>query len=205
MNIADIINLSELLAQMAQIKRGTKLPNGEFEPDSHHAFSLALIAYQVCASENLQLDTEKVVLYALAHDLLEIITGDEDTLHATPDQLADKQSREQQALTEFDTVFARYPALRQAMYDYEKLDTPEAATVFVLDKACPAWTHHVDNGLHARQKGLVTVEQVDQWAQRKREAFSARLAAQPPERILDIFEESYQSLRALYVAEKDVE
>ena len=198
MTIQDIIRLSELLGEMGNIKRATKLPNGEFEPDSHHAFSLALIAYQICMTEKLDLDANKVMLYALAHDLLEIITGDEDTLHATPERLAEKQQREQEAVSEFDEIFVEYPDLRNAMHEYERLDTPEAATVFVLDKACTTWTHHADAGEHARAKGLHVKAHIEAWARSKREAFERRLKVKPPQRILDIYEESFEALKGLY-------
>lgn len=198
MHIHDIVTLSELLGEMANIKRATKLPNDEFEPDSHHAFSLALIAYQICMSEKLDLDANKVVFYALAHDLLEIITGDEDTLYATPEQLAAKRAREKEVEKEFDILFANYPELKGALYEYEKLDTPEAATVFVLDKACTTWTHHADNGSHARTKGLHKKEHIEKWAKSKREAFERRLNVKPPERILEIYEESFEALKGLY-------
>ena len=80
MNIREIITLSELLGEMGDIKRGTRLPNGESEPDSHHCFMLALTAYEVCKKIGLALDFEKLLLYGLVHDLPEIINGDVWTL-----------------------------------------------------------------------------------------------------------------------------
>lgn len=194
MNINQIIRLSELLGHMGDIKRATKLPNDEFEPDSHHAFSLALIAYQVCVSEKLDLNVDKVVFFALVHDLLEIVTGDEDTLHASAEQLAAKKRRELVAMEEFEELFEDYPELLSALHEYEKLDTPEAATVFVLDKACTTWTHHHDNGRHARAKGVGTKEAARKWADGKREASKQRLNCQPPDRIFEIYEESFKAL-----------
>ncbi len=198
MNIDDIVKLSELLGEMGHVKRATKLPNHEDESDSHHSFSLALISYHIAATHCPELDASKVMLFALCHDLLEIITGDENTLHYTPEQHAAKHAKEQAALSEFDEVFAKYPELREAMYQYERLDTPEAATVFVLDKACTTWTHHPHRAEYARRNNIHTKEDVEAWAERQRVKFSDRLNAEPPKAILEIYEQSFVALKELY-------
>lgn len=183
---------------MGAIKRATKLPDGEFEPDSHHAFSLALISYHIVRTECPELDANKVLLFALAHDLLEILTGDVDTLHFTAQQHIAKRQAEDRAMAEFDKVFAIYPELMQALYDYEKLDTPEAATVFVLDKACTTWTHHWDKAQYARERNIRTKADVAAWAERQRDKFQHRLKVMPPQKIIDIYEASFLELQNLY-------
>lgn len=200
MTTAEVIQLSKLLGEMGSIKRATDLPNGDAESDSHHSFSLALIAYQFVVAECSELDVHKVVLFALAHDLLEIITGDQDTLHFTVEQHAAKQAKEQAALKEFDSVFAKYPDLRSAMYEYEKLDTPEAATVFVLDKACTTWTwvHHPDHINHTQKRGIAGRKDVEAWAGRMRDKIESRLQVQPPQKVLNLYEESFEALRNMY-------
>jgi len=200
MNIQDIIRLSEMLGEMGQVRRATHLPNGEPESDSHHSFSLALIAYHIVKTECPELDADKVLLFSLAHDLLEIITGDEDTLHFTQEQHAAKHAREEEAIKEFDEVFSRYPTLLGAMHDYEKLDTAEAATVFVLDKACTTWTwlHHYDMKNHALVRNITKKADVEKWAERQRTKFKARLKVSPPQPILDTYEESFKALSSLY-------
>jgi 5'-deoxynucleotidase YfbR-like HD superfamily hydrolase len=198
MNIYTIIRLSELLGEMGNVRRGTKLPNGEFESDSHHSFSLALIAYHIVTAHCPELDVNKVVLYALVHDLLEIVTGDEDTLHYTPKQFAQKHEREKAALAQFKDMFATYPELKDAMLEYEKLDTPEAATVFVLDKACTTWTHFWDKGAYAKERNIANSTKVIEWADRQRSKFTMRLVAMPPQKIFDIYEQSFEALKGLY-------
>jgi 5'-deoxynucleotidase YfbR-like HD superfamily hydrolase len=201
MNVESIIRLSDLLAELGKVDRATLLPGGRLESDSHHSFSLALIAYDICKRECPELDANKVMLFALTHDLLEIITGDEDTLHLTAAELQAKHDREKEALKDFDKLFADYPLLRDAMYDYDRLDTPEAATVFVLDKACTTWTHIHDQANHAKTKrNITTSQQVEDWAERQRQKIAKRLKVQPPKAILDIYEESFLKLRELFDA-----
>lgn len=198
MKIENIIKLSEILGEMGNIKRATKLPNHENESDSHHSFSLTLIAYQITESICPELDQKKILLFGLCHDLLEIITGDEDTLHFTEAQHAAKQAREKEATSAFDKLFLNYPDLKQAMYDYEKLDSPEAATIFVLDKACTTWTHHPHNAKYARLNNINSVADVEAWADRQRAKFKKRLKVQPPQEILEIYEKSFEELKRLY-------
>jgi 5'-deoxynucleotidase YfbR-like HD superfamily hydrolase len=185
---------------MGLVKRATQLPNGEAEPDSHHSFSLALVAYHIVKTECPELNADKVLLFALCHDLLEIITGDDDTLHFTPEQHIAKHAKEQVSLKEFDTVFAHYPELKNAMYEYEKLNTPEAATVFVLDKACTTWTwlHHRNVKSHSVERGITKKVDVERWADRQRAKFQSRLKVQPPRKILDVYEQSFEALKELF-------
>ncbi len=198
MSIQEIIKLSELLGEMGNVKRATKLPNHEDESDSHHSFSLALISYHIVTAKCPELNANKVMLFALCHDLLEIITGDENTLHYTPEQHAAKHAKEVEAQRVFDEMFANYPELKQAMYDYEKLDTPEAATVFILDKASTTWTHHLHNAEYARANNIHTKADVDAWAERQRIKIKSRLKVTPPRAILDMYEESFAALKELY-------
>jgi 5'-deoxynucleotidase YfbR-like HD superfamily hydrolase len=198
MTTAEVVDLSNLLGQLGKVRRATRLPGGKHESDSHHAFSLALIAYQFCVQHCPELDIDKVIRFALAHDLLEIVTGDENTLHHTVTAHKLKQQKEAKALKEFDKLLQRYPALKQAMYDYERLDTPEAATVFVLDKACTTWTHHHDKGTSLRRLEVTTRADVVDWADRVRAKLQARLKIQPPQPVLDLCEDSFVKLQELY-------
>jgi 5'-deoxynucleotidase YfbR-like HD superfamily hydrolase len=202
MRIQDIINLSELLGEMGKVKRATDLPNGEAESDSHHSFSLALISYHIVKNDCPELDADKVLLFALCHDLLEIVTGDDDTLHFTAEQHAAKQAKEETALKEFDTIFAEYPELKAAMHDYDRLDTPEAATVFVLDKACTTWTwiHHSDLENHKKNRSVSTKSDVEAWASRQNKKFAKRLKVQPPKVILDVYRQSFEELKSHFEA-----
>lgn len=200
MSIQDIVKLSELLGEMGNVMRATHLPNGKPEPDSHHSFSLALVAYHVAATECPELDANKVMLLALAHDLLEIITGDEDTLHYTPEQHEAKQARETEAIAEFDKRFANYPELKSAMHEYERLDTLEAVSVFVLDKACTTWTwlHHPDLEEHSAVRGIKSKADIENWMSRQQKKFANRLKVQPPAAIMKVYTESFNAMKDLY-------
>lgn len=198
-DVNDIIKLSDLLAELSAVKRATKLPNGEYETDAHHSFSLALIAYHICDEHQLDLNREKLLLFALVHDLLEIVTGDEDTLHHTSADNAAKHQREQEAVEDFNALFANYPSLAAALHEYEKLDTPEAATIFVLDKACTTWTHFHDGGEYLRvERGIATLQDLGERADVQRLKLKNRLKAQPPRAVMDVYDNSLRKMEELF-------
>lgn len=190
-----IVALSDLLGEMGAIKRATLLPSGEPESDSHHSFMLALTAYDICSQHCPELNLSKIVLFALVHDLAEIITGDEDTLLLDRASLQAKHERDKAALHEIEQRLANHPALLVALHEYERLDTPESAFVFVLDKACTIWTHFHDNGSSLHSRGATTRAIIDEWYSKQIEKIQNRLKIVPPQVVLDIFSESHNALR----------
>jgi 5'-deoxynucleotidase YfbR-like HD superfamily hydrolase len=100
--IVEFIELSKILGEFGQIKRATLLPNSEFETDSHHSFSLALIAFELASQYAPELEIKKILLYALVHDLPELVTGDVQTLTATSDELDIKAQVDAHAITKIE-------------------------------------------------------------------------------------------------------
>lgn len=193
-DVKRLIYLSDLLSKCEDIKRAIKLPHGSDESDSHHAFSLAVIAYDICKHYKIDVDIEKVLLYALVHDLLEIVTGDEATLMMTDEELELKRLREEDALQDFERLLQDYPDILKAFHEYERLDNKESATVFVLDKSCTVWTHFHDNGENLRYFGITSKGDIHNWYQRLLRKINKRLVAQPPSKIMEILHESYVAM-----------
>ena len=195
LDIPEIIELSENLAELGKIDRRTLLPGGRNESDSHHSFSLALTAYDICQKYCPELDCNLVVRYALVHDLLEIILGDEDTLQSTAAELHAKHQREQAAWHELENKLRKYPSLLSGLKEYEALDTPEAATVYVLDKTCTIWTHFWDSGESLHSRGAASRDDIDIWYKTQQDKLQKRLKVMPPQIVLDIFADSYGKMR----------
>lgn len=194
-DVTRAIKLTELLARCQEIKRAITLPHGESETDSHHAFSLALIAMDICKRYKLDVDVDKVVVYALVHDLLEIITGDEPTLMLDDAGLAAKYERERLAEQEFKELLHDYPDILEAYDSYERLDTVEAATVFVLDKTCSIWNHFHNDGDTLFENGVTSKSDIDMWYEITRNKIIKRLRKEPPEAVYKLFEDSFQKMR----------
>ena len=191
----EVIRLAALLGPFDDIKRATKLPSGSYESDSHHAFSLALIAYTVAGKYCPELDQQKVMKYALVHDLLELITGDEPTLHHTHEQHAAKKAREEMAAKDFQQLFGDHPTIVKDLEDYEKLDNQESAFVYVLDKACTVWTHFFDAGSNLRELGILKRADIDTWYERLQAKIANNLVAEPPQIAYEILEQSFGRMR----------
>ena len=161
--VLELIELSRLLGEFGQIKRGTRLPGGEQETDSHHSFSLALIAYELASQYAPELDAKKILLYSLVHDLTELVTGDLDTLRATPEELEKKAKAEATALAETEKVLSSAPNIIAALKAYEAREDDESLFVYWIDKMATIPTHFYDNGANLRRRGVYTQSDIQKW------------------------------------------
>lgn len=155
-SLEDIFTFTEMLHEFQQIRRQV-LVNGEDrqENDWEHSFQTAMLAwYIINASDgDLDLDTGKVLKFALAHDLVEVYAGD------TPFQEAgeDKEKREAKAAQRLQNEFPEFAALHSVIEAYEKNEQDEAQFVYALDKIIPLINIYMDGGRSWRKDG-VTLE-----------------------------------------------
>ena len=122
-----------LLHAAQRIKRISRLPDEkEFRNTGEHTFELALLAWYICSSEKLELNIEKVIKYALAHDIIEGYSGD-TPIFDTEGQKT-KAAREEAALLRIEKEFPEFPEFTQTIHEYEKRDNAESRFVYALDK-----------------------------------------------------------------------
>ena len=164
--IDEIIELSRLLGEFGQIRRVTLLPDGSEETDSHHSFSLALIAYELARQYAPELNSQKILLYALTHDLPELITGDVNTLTVSPEELAIKAKADASALAATEAQLASAPHVVAAIKDYENKIDDESLFVYWIDKMITIPTHFYDNGDNLRKLGIRNQQDIQQWYER---------------------------------------
>lgn len=126
------IATSELFDQFARVDRIPRLSNGDRENDVEHSFLLATIATDLAQELRPDLDVNRIRQFSLVHDMLEIKTGDVATFSTSPEEQAEKERREKEAL---DELLAELPPLEaEALREYEKQDTPEACWTRYVDK-----------------------------------------------------------------------
>ena len=126
------IATSELFDQFARVNRIPRLSNGDRENDVEHSFSLASIATNLAQELRPDLNVDRIRHFSLVHDMLEIKTGDVATFSTSPEEQAEKERREKEAL---DELLAELPPLdAEALREYEKQDTPEARWTRYVDK-----------------------------------------------------------------------
>lgn len=164
--IEEIIGLSRLLGEFGQIKRVTLLPNGDQESDSHHSFSLALIAFELAIQFAPELDTKKILLYSLVHDLPELVTGDTNTLLASSEQLTQKAKHDQDAIEEVRLTLRHATHILDALEAYELKQDDESLFVYWIDKMTTIPTHFYDNGANLQALGIHHRGDIEAWYQR---------------------------------------
>lgn len=161
--VLEIIELSRLLGEFGQIKRAAKLPNGEHETDSHHSFSLALIAFELAAQFAPELDHKKILLYSLVHDLPELVTGDVNTLRSSQEELLKKAKQDQEALEKTKRILEFSPNIIVALEAYESKADQEALFVYWIDKMIVIPPHFFDKGENLKRLGVTNRGDIKQW------------------------------------------
>lgn len=108
------------------------------ENDSEHSFQLAMVVWYLADKAPLQLNHEKLLKYALVHDLVEVYAG--DTAPFTADEKknksmsASKDGREAAALDRLKKEFPDFNDLTNVIEEYEKKRDPESRFVYIWDK-----------------------------------------------------------------------
>lgn len=187
------IAMSEVLFQFGQIKRATKMPNGEFETDSHHSFTLALISYELAKTYAPELDAEKVMAYGLVHDLPELISGDMPTLLASSEDLVRKRENDREAVTELKVVLKSAPNIMSLIEAYETCADEEAKFVYWLDKTMTILTHFFDAGQNLHELGVRDHAAIEAWYDKLQKKLSM-YAANPHRTAASVLEELYQKM-----------
>ncbi len=164
--VDDLIRLSTILGGLDQIKRATFLPDGSQESDSHHSFSLALIAFELAHQYAPELDRQKLLSYALVHDLSELITGDVNTLMLSAEELAEKKKQDDIASKQIVARLSFAPHIAQALEDYEARAGEESLFIYWLDKIVTIPNHFNDSGAALRAYGVNTKQDLRGWYER---------------------------------------
>ncbi len=122
-----------LLHNIQRVKRFVYRP-GETRPSNtgEHTFELAMMCWYIAQCEEPDLDQEKILKYALAHDLVEAYAG--DTPAYDTDGQKDKAEREYAALQRIEQEFPEFPELIAAIKAYEGKADKESVFVYAVDK-----------------------------------------------------------------------
>lgn len=152
----------EIILPFHQIKRDLTLPIDDHrsDNDAEHSWSLALLACALAPEIDAQLDTGKVCMLAIAHDVVEVYAGD-TSVWASKEQLASKAVREHQALKKIRQKFTQFSWLASIIEEYELKQTPESQFVWSLDKFLNLYMLYLDKGYYYSTKYKLTKQQVD--------------------------------------------
>ena len=105
-----------------------------------------MIAWYIATIENSGLNTEKILKYALIHDLPEVYAGDTPLYTSDDSYLKSKKEREINSILKIQTKFSDFLDMHMYIKKYEKLDDEESKLVYTLDKILPLMSIFLDKG-----------------------------------------------------------
>lgn len=154
--LKDLLNFIKLTHQFQQVKRVILVKSEERqENDLEHSCQLALSAWYIITANKLKLNKEKVIKYALAHDLVEIYAGDANFYDI--EKRKSKIKLEKKSVRRIAKELPAFKELHTTIRNYELRKDPESKFVYALDKILPILNIYLDKGRTWRADG-VTLE-----------------------------------------------
>ena len=160
--IEELADFAALLNALRRVKRVIRA-NGEkrWENDVEHSYQLAMLAWYAIMALKLPLNLEKVLRYALAHDLVEVYAGDTYLFSTDEKHKNGKQGREEKARRRLIKQFPELSPLHEAILAYQEKTDAESQFVYALDKLQPLLNIYLDDG-RTWQEMEVTLSMIDE-------------------------------------------
>lgn len=131
-----IAELQQLIADFSKIERVVSYADtGRKENDVDHSFGLALTCWFMAPKVAPELDIHKILMYALAHDLVEVHSG--DTYVFDEEGVKSKAVREAAAMDKLADDWSDFPEMIDYMRGYADKRDAEARFVYTVDKLLP--------------------------------------------------------------------
>ncbi len=151
LSLEDMLQFSQLMLRLQEVVRAIHVPGRDIkENDVEHSYHLAMMGWYLNISGHLGYDTDRLVRYALIHDLAEAYAGDVSALDAAG--RVGKPEREAAALARIRTEFPLAEEIVTAVHNYETLADDEARFVYALDKLMPMVMVYLADGRTWREE-----------------------------------------------------
>ncbi len=190
--IEDTLKFVDFLQKFAGIVRqtpGTK--NREhLETDAEHSFQLAMTCWYLTRKYNLDLNLEKVLKYALSHDLVEIYAGDTDPFKSEEKYLSSQENRELNALQKISSEWNDFEELGETIEEFERRDNKESSLVHMIDKILPVTNTYLAKHTFYTDRN-VTLPSWFEWLDTQESKVSENL----PKEIKDLVQELREFLK----------
>jgi len=146
-NFKDLLQFFKLTDDFKKIDRDIPQSSGfNKENDSEHSYQLAMVSWYLATTEGKNLDIEKILKYALVHDLPEIYAGDTPLYTSDNDYLNNKKDRERNSIKKIKKEFPNFADLHKWIEKYEKQEDNESRLVYTVDKLLPIFSIFLDGG-----------------------------------------------------------
>jgi putative hydrolases of HD superfamily len=136
LSLEDMMQFSQLMIRLQDVVRAIHVPGRDAkENDVEHSYHLAMMGWYLTVSAGLAYDTDKILRYALIHDLAEAYAGDVSALDSQG--RIGKNQREAEALSRISQEFPGAQSIVEMVQSYERLADDEAKFIYALDKLMP--------------------------------------------------------------------
>jgi putative hydrolase of HD superfamily len=141
------ISFTELLHAFQLVERVAHVPQRDrWENDIEHSYLLAMLAWYLADSLELSLNKDKILRYALTHDLVEVYAGDTYIFTTNKKEKETKHEREEAARAQIKKEFPEFKDLHSTIEEYESRKDEESTFVYAVDKLIPVITNYVQDG-----------------------------------------------------------
>lgn len=156
-NLLDFVKFTHEFREVIRVARSPG--NERYENDTEHSYQLAMIAWYIIETNKLDYDRELILMYALAHDLVEVYAGDTYTFDKNTSYIDTKKKREKEALKKIKSRFPKFKSLVKIIEKYEHRKDDESKFVYAIDKLIPPIQIYMEKGKLWHEKG-VTFDQL---------------------------------------------
>ncbi len=132
-----LLKFESLLKKYNSIYRDLSSLHNPKNPDNdiEHSYRVAMLCWMLIDEYKFKLDTNKVIRYALVHDLPEVYAGD-ISMYANYSQ-KDKDKKEAQSIKKLAKEFPKQKNLWGDLQEYEKKKDAESKFVYLIEKLEP--------------------------------------------------------------------
>ena len=156
-SIDRIADLQQLIADFAKVERALKIPGTDRkENDVDHSYGLALTCWFMHGKVAPHLDLQKIFMYALSHDIVELHAG--DTFAFDTEAVKTKDEREAASLNQVRQDWPDFPGLTDHAQGYADKRDAEAKFVYTIDKLLPSLLIAIGEGETFWQEHKITRE-----------------------------------------------
>ena len=113
--LLDFVKFTEEFRAVARYE-GSKLGK-KIETSNEHSYQVAMVAWFLIEQDNLKFNRELCLMYAMAHDLVEIYAG--DTFSFNKERISSQGERESEALKKIEKRFPNFKSLIKIIKKYE--------------------------------------------------------------------------------------
>ncbi|KKS99593.1 MAG: Metal dependent phosphohydrolase [Candidatus Nomurabacteria bacterium GW2011_GWF2_43_8] len=181
--------LEELMVDIMKVNRNHYIPQtNRRENVVEHSFSLAMFCWRIFNIIRPPLDIEKILKYALVHDLIERGQGQDVNTYAKEEERRAKKEKEGEELKKLSLEFGDFSEFIETLKNYEIKNDEEAQFVWGVDKVQSIVLGYIDGWRPYREYGVSYQQFCD-----KGEEFLTRSPY-----LKDIFEEVLEEAKQTY-------